>query len=140
MRNSRAARLHQIQRRPGRGGLSAVGAEQLRQYFSKKVSKDEKLSIGAMDPTASMTVLQMAGEEVASAAMTYGELRQVAEETIMACGGGKREAAVKVRDGVVEEIMQSEKAMKAEGDMELEEDGMGEEDWEQGGVALAKDY
>ena len=82
----------------------------------------------------------------------------------MACGGGKREAAVKVWDGVVEEIMQSEKAMKAErdmelegdglgeefmqsekamkaeGDMELEEDGMGEEDWEQGGVALAKDY
>ena len=164
MRNSRASRFHQILRRPGRGGLSAPGAEQLRQFFSKKASKDKKLSIDAMDPTASMTVLHMAAEEVETAQMTYGELRQVAEETIIACGRGESEAAVKVRNGEVEEVTQREEAMKAEGDVESEEDGMteyegmvedrgmveadgtieedwmAEENWEQGGVALAKEY
>ena len=30
--------------------------------------------------------------------------------------------------------------MEAEGDVELEDEEMGEEDWEEGGVALAKDY
>ncbi|KAM0801518.1 hypothetical protein BDR22DRAFT_177316 [Usnea florida] len=152
MRNSRASRVHQITRQPGRGGLSAPGAEQLRQYFSKKVPKYEKLSIGAMDPTASMTVLHMAAEEVETAQLTYGELRQVAGETMMVCGGWVNEAAVKVGNGEVEEVTQGGKAMKFKGDVGseedgmveedgmLEDDGMVEEDWEQGGVALAKDY
>ena len=169
MRNSRAARLHQVVRRPGRGGLSALGAEQLRKYFSTQSSQDEKLSIGAMDPTASMIVLQMAAEEIDTAEMTYGELRKVAEETIMACEGGEREAAVYEGDGEVEEVEQGEqaimacerrereaavkegdveieefahgeRAMEAEGDVELEDEEMGEEEWEEGGVALAKDY
>ena len=109
MRNSRTPRVHQITRQPGRGGLSSPGAEQLRQYFLKKVPKYEKLSIGAMDPTASMTVLHMAAEEVETAQMTYGELRHVAEETIMVCGGGKSEAAVKVGNGEVEEVTQGGK-------------------------------
>ena len=87
-----------------------------------------------------MTVLQMAAEEVDAAEMTYGGLRKVAEETIMACGGGEREAAVNGGGGEVEEVTQGKKAMKAEGDVESEDEGMGEEDWEQGGVALAKDF
>lgn len=33
----------------GRRGLTAKGAEQLRQYFSKKVSDDQKLSLSEMD-------------------------------------------------------------------------------------------
>ena len=161
--------MHQVVRRPGRGGLSALGAEQLRKFFSTKSSQDEKLSIGAMDPTASMTVLQMAAEEIDAAEMTYGELRKIAEETIMACEGGEREAAVnegdgevvevaqgeqvimaceggereaavKGWDGEVEQFAQGERAMEAEGDVELEDEEMEEEDWEEGGVALAKDY
>ena len=111
-----------------------------------------------LNMTATKTVLHMAAEEVETAQMTYGELRQIAEETIMVCGRGESEAAVKVGNGEVEEVEQRGKAMKVKGDVGLEEDvmveehgiveehgmvgehGMVEEDWEEGGVALAKDY
>ena len=128
MRNSRAARLHQVVRRPGRGGLSALGAEQLRKYFSTETSQDEKLSIGAMDPTASMTVMQMAAEEIDAAGMTYGELRKVAEETIMACEGGEREAVVNEGDGEVKEVAQGGQAMEVEGYVEPEDEAAEEID------------
>ena len=127
-------------RRPGRGGLSALGAEQLRKYFSTETSQDEKLSIGAMDPTASMTVMQMAAEEIDAAGMTYGELRKAAEETIVACEGREREAAFKGGNREIEEVAQGGQDMETEGDVEVVDEEMGEEDWEEGGVALAKDY
>ena len=96
-----------------------------------------------MDPTASMTILHMAAEEVDATEMTYGELRKVAEETIMRCEGREREATVNGGNGEVEEVeevAQEEQAMEAEADVESEDEAMGEEDWEEGGVALAKDY
>lgn len=84
LRNSRAHCLHHIMRRPGRGGLTAKGAEQLRQYFSKKVPDTEKLSLREMDESAVMIVLQMAAEEVDTEGLSYGELRRVAEKELVA--------------------------------------------------------
>ena len=49
--------LHQIMRRPGRGGLSAKGAAQLRRYFSKRATEAGKLSLGDMDESAGMVML-----------------------------------------------------------------------------------
>ena len=58
----------------------------------------------------------------------------------MACEGGEREAVVKGGNGEIEEFAQGERAMEAEGDVESEDEEMGEKDWEEFGVALAKDY
>lgn len=132
IRNSRAVRLHQIIRRPGRGGLTAKGADQLQQFFSKKVPEREKPSLREMDDSASMMLLQMAAEEVDAGGLSYGELRQVTEEKMMASGAENGQGGE--RDGKAEEYMVTEEVMKVE-------EGMGseDEDGEQSGVALAKD-
>ena len=83
LRNSRARRLHQIIRRPGRGGLTAKGAEQLRMYFSKQATEASRLTLGEMDESARMIMLQMAAEEVDAEGLSYGDLRQVTEELMM---------------------------------------------------------
>ncbi|KAL9134871.1 MAG: hypothetical protein Q9175_003941 [Cornicularia normoerica] len=143
MRNSRADHLHQIMKRPGRGGLSAPGAEQLQRFFSKRVPKSEKLSIGEMDPTASIMVLQMAAEEVDAADAAdsiHEQLRQVIEKTVVANGEGDRRVEGNEENGKAEEDMETEKVVEAEVDVESEEEeGLGDEDWEQGGVVLARE-
>lgn len=140
MRNSRADHLHQIMKRPGRGGLSAPGADQLQRFFSKRVPKSEKLSIGEMDPTASIMVLQMAAEEVDAADSIHEQLRQVIEKTVVANGEEDREVEGTEENGKAEEDMETEKVVEAEGDVgSEEEEGLGDEDWEQGGVVLARE-
>ena len=127
-------------RRPGRGGLTAKGAEQLRQYFSKKASEAGKLSLGEMDESARMVMLQMAAEEVDSTGLSYGELRDVTEKKLMAKraedeqGGGDEEEKVgkDVGTGLITEGKQSPEP--------LDEGGLGDEGWVGGGVALANDF
>ncbi|CAD6586984.1 MAG: hypothetical protein ASARMPREDX12_002564 [Alectoria sarmentosa] len=130
IRNSRAARFHQILSRPGRGGLTAKGAQQLQQFFSKKVPEAEKLSLIEMDDSAAMILMQMASEEVDAGELSCRELRQVTEEKMTANGANDEEGATE--DGKAEEV-------KTEELMEAEEDMGSEEDREQGGVALAND-
>ena len=127
-------------RRPGRGGLSAEGAAQLRQYFSKNATEAGKLSLGDMDESARMVMLQMAAEEVDSSELSYGELRDVTEKKLMATraedeqgGDGEEEKVEKdVGTGLVTEAMESLEP--------LDEGRLEHEDWMRSGVALANDF
>ena len=102
--------------------------------------KSEKLSIGEMDPTASIMVLQMAAEEVDAADSIHEQLRQVIEKTVVANGEEDREVEGTEENGKAEEDMETEKVVEAEGDVgSEEEEGLGDEDWEQGGVVLARE-
>lgn len=116
LRNSRARRLHQIIRKPGRGGLTPQAAQQLQNYFSKKASKSEKLSLREMDESAAMIMLQMAAEEVGGGGLSDGDLRQVAEELFEKDGEGSREA------GKVEKAVGTEAATEAKESLEVKEE------------------
>ena len=109
-------------RRPRHGDLTGKGAEQLRKFFSTKVPESEALSLREMDDSASMMLLQMAAEEVDAGGPSHENLRQMTEERIMANGAENGQG--------------DEKEGKAEENMLTEED----EDWEQGGMALAKEF
>ena len=127
-------------RRPGRGGLSAEGAAQLRQYFSRSATEAGKLSLGDMDESARMVMLQMAAEEVDSSELSYGELRDVTEKKLMAPraedeqgGDGEEEKAEKdFGTGLITEPKESPAP--------LDEGGLEHEDWTGSGVALANDF
>ena len=131
LRNSRARLLHQIMRRPGRGGLTAQGAEQLRQYFSKKATEAGKLTLGEMDESARMVMLQMAAEEIDSEGLSYGELRDVAEKRMAKRAEGERGGD----DGKerVEKDVGTGFVAEAEG-------RLGEEEAVGSGVALANEF
>lgn len=141
LRNSRAARLHHILGRPGRGGLSAKGAEQLQQFFSKKVSESKKPSLREMDASAAMIMLQMAAEDVDAGKLTREELRQLSEDSLMASGAEYGGGGGDEEDGKAKEDWGMGETMEAKGDVGSEEgEELGDEDWEQGGVALANDW
>ena len=137
-RNLRARRLHQMLREPGRRGLSAKGADQLRNYFSNKVPKSEQRSLDEMDPVASMTLLLLAAEEVDARDESHGMRKQATGETTMANEEGDGGEAWRAG----EETMQARQTGEVEEEvMEAEEDAeLGGEGDEQGGVALAKDW
>ena len=116
LRNSRARRLHQIIRKPGRGGLTPKAAQQLQNYFAKNASKSEKLSLREMDESAAMIMLQMAAEEVGGGGLSYGDMRQVAEELFEKDGEGGREA------GKVEKVVGTEEATEAKESLEVKEE------------------
>ena len=116
-------------RRPGGGGLTAQGANQLRRYLSKKVPDTEKLSIREMDESAKMIMLQMAAEEVDVEGPSYGELKQVTEK-MMVNGANERKGGDE-KDKKVEETVQTEDVID-EAEREL-----GDEDWKEGGVSPA---
>ena len=119
--------------------MTAKGAEQLRQYFSKKATEAGKLSLGEMDESARMVMLQMAAEEVDSTGLSYGELRDVTEKKLMAKradeqGGDGKEGKVgkDVGTGLITEAKESAEP--------LDEGRLGDEDWVGSGVALANDF
>ena len=116
LRNSRARRLHQIIEKPGRGGLTPQAAQQLRKYFAKNASKSEKLSLREMDESAALIVLQMAAEEVGGGGLSYGDLRQVAEELSEKDGEGGREA------GKAEKVVGTEVATEAKESLDVKEE------------------
>ena len=139
LRNSRARRLHQIIRRPGRGGLTAKGAEQLQMYFSKKATEAGRLSLGPLDESARTVMLQMAAEEVDTEGLSYGDLRQVAEELMVnRAGDGKGgEGGDEKTTGDVGTRM----SLGAEGDQGLQEEHkQGDESWAGDGVALFNEF
>ena len=140
LRNSRARLLHQIMRRPGRGGLTAKGAAQLRQYFSKKAPEAGKLSLGEMDESARMVMLQMAAEEVDSRDLSYGELKDVTEKRLMT----KRAVHGQGGDGGDEKAtgdVGMRMFLGAEEDQGLQEvQKQGGERWVGDGVALANEF
>lgn len=140
MHNSRSASFDRILRRPGRGGLTAKGAEQLQKLFANKVPKTDKPKMGEMDSSAVMVLLQLAADEVEAGELTYESLRQVAEENLIGNGAEAREGAEE--DAKAEEDRGMEEAMEVEESkwsLEEEEDKVEDEDWEQGGVVLAND-
>lgn len=85
-----------------------------------------------MDDSASTILMQMASEEFDAGELSYGELRQMTEERMMANGAKDGEGA--------EEDGKAEEKVKTKEFMEAEEDIRSEEDREQGGVALANDF
>ena len=122
LRNSRARRLHQIIRKPGRGGLTPQAAQQLQNYFSKNAPKSEKLSLREMDESAAMIMLQLAAEEAGGGGLSYGDLRKVAEELSEKDGEGGRE------EGKVEKDAKTEEATEAKESRELKEGrGLGDD-------------
>lgn len=120
---------------PGRRGLSAKSADQLRKYFSEKVPDSEKPLVREMDPAASMTLLQMAAEEADARDGSRGKRGHAAGENTGANGEG--EGGERWVPG--EEMMEAERKREVEeGGMDAEEEAE-REDEEQGGVALAND-
>ena len=94
-----------------------------------------------MDASAAMIMLQMAAEDVDAGKLTHEELRQLSEDSLMASraeyggGGGDEE------DGKAKGNRGTEETMEAKRDVGSEErEELGDEDWEQGGVALANDW
>lgn len=130
--------MHEIVGRPGRGGLTAKGAQRLKLFFSKKVPEAEKPMLHEIDESASMIALLMASEEIDVEGLSNEELRQVIEGKFMANGAGRgrvngdRTGRKAEEDIKMEEIVEAEEGMGSE-----EEEEVGDEDWEQGGVALA---
>lgn len=115
-------------------GPDAKGAEQLRQYFSKKTPEASNLSLAEMDESARMVMLQMAAEEVDSREFSYGELKDVMEKRLMAKraedeqgrGDGEEKVEKDVGTGLIREAKESSEA--------LEEGRVGSR------VALANDF
>ena len=122
LRNSCARRLHQIIRKPGRGGLTPQAAQQLQNYFFKNAPQSEKLSLREMDESAAMIMLQLAAEEVGGGGLSYGDLRKVAEELFEKDGEGGRE------EGKVEKNAETEEATEAKESREVKEErGLGDD-------------
>ncbi len=123
--------------RPGRGGLSAKGAAQLQQFFSKKVPDSEKPSLRDLDPTASITLSHLLREEVGVQDGLYEELARATGLNMMVSGEGEGgdEKMLTEQEG---EVGEAEMEV-GEVEMEVEEGELGEVDYEQGGVALAND-
>ena len=138
LRNSRARRLHQIIRRPGRGGLTAKGAEQLRKYFPKQATEAGRLTLGEMDESAHMIMLQMAAEEVDAEGLSYGDLRQVTEELMMnRAEGGQGDGG---EEKATEDVGTKISLGAEEGRGLREEQGQGGESWAGDGVAVVNEF
>ena len=103
LRNSRARRVHQISQRPGHGGMTGKGVEELRRIFSKKIPEGEKPSLREMDETAITVVLQLAAEELDCTGLTYDELMEVSEKLMMADRAENARAEEGEKDLKVEE-------------------------------------
>lgn len=130
--------MHQILSRPGRGGLTAKGAKQLKLCFLEKVPEAEKPRLREMDESASMTVLSMASEEIDAEGPSCEELRQVNEGKFMENGAGHWKVKGDKKDRIAEEDLNMEEVVEPEkGIGSEEEEEVGDEDWEQAGVALA---
>ncbi len=139
LRNSSARRLHKIMQSPGRGGLTPKGADQLQKYFSKKGLKSEELSLGEMDESAAMVLLQISAEEAAFGRLSRKEMRQVSDKRLVA---NRAEDSTRKGDeggGKVEEDVEMEGVMEATKSLGSWEEEMGDDDEEQGGVVLAKE-
>ena len=134
LRNSRARRVHQTIQRPGRGGLSAKGAEQLQQFFSKKTPESERTTLREMDETAVTVMLELAAEEVDCTGLSYEALMEVTEKLMLADRVENGRAEESKKDLKVEENLrmeEAEKDLKAEEDrgrIEAEKDLKAEED------------
>ena len=90
-----------------------------------------------------MVLLQMASEDVDAGKLTSEDLRHITEQTLMAKGaadGGEEEEEGSEGSGESKEVMSIEDLMEVDEGMGAEaEQMMGDEDEEQGGVALAND-
>lgn len=139
LRNSRARRLHQIIRRPGRGGLTAKGAEQLRMYFSKKATEAGRLVLGELDESARMIMLQMAAEEVDAEGLSYGDLTQVTEE-LMANRTGVGQGGDGGDEKATEDVGMRMALGAEEGQGLQEVQEQGEKSWKGDGVALINEF
>ena len=118
--------------------MTAKGAQQLQQFFSKKVPETDKPKMHEMDASATMSLLQMAVEEVDAGEMSYGNFKQAAEANLIVNGAEAGKGAGE--DAKAEEDVGMEEVMEAEEDPALEkEEEVRDEDWMQGGVVLAND-
>lgn len=94
-----------------------------------------------MDASAAMIMLQMAAEDVDAGKLTREELRQLSEDSLMASGAEYGGGGGDEEDGKAKEDWGMGETMEAKGDVGSEEgEELGDEDWEQGGVALANDW
>ena len=93
-----------------------------------------------MDESAKVVALQMAAEEVEAGVLVGGESGHATEEELPRTWAENGEERWKDRKG--EEDMQTGEITGAKDDLgSLEHEELGdEEEWELGGVALARDY
>ena len=110
LRKSRARRVHQITARPGRGGLTGKGAEQLRRFFSNKTPEGEKPALREMDETALTVMLQLAAEDVDCTGLDHEAMMDVTEKLMIANRPEIRRADDGAKEGEVE------------GDLKMEEE------------------
>ena len=100
--------------KPGHGGLTAKGGEQLQRFFFEKIREAEKQS-----PGVTVAMLQIAAEEVESGFLSREEMRRLTEKTVMAKGVGDSEGG--------------DDTGKVEADFEMEEvvdaDKFGSDEW-----------
>ena len=118
---------------PGRGGLTAKGADQLQRYFSNNIPEAGKPSVGEMDESAAIFMLQMAAEEVDAGGSGYDVPKQMTKKSLMAKGADDRNGGEE--DEELEEGMEGGMLVEAKESPALqEEQRLGD------GVALANDF
>lgn len=107
--------------------MTAKGAAQLQQFFSKKVPQSKKPTLREMDESALTVLMQMAAEEMGVKDLEYEELKKLTEGIMMADRpGGKEKAEEEERKA--EGGVETEGLMQVEGkEVEDERDGKGEE-------------